>query len=97
MLDFLKKWLAKNNKSKSVAKERLRLVLLQDRFDTRDDDTLEALKNDLIAVIGRHMAIDTAAMDITLRREGEQVAIVASIPVLPVHGSAMADDSSVTN
>ncbi|MEE0776587.1 MAG: cell division topological specificity factor MinE [Bacillota bacterium] len=81
MLDFMKKWFDKNGKSKTVAKERLRLVLVQDRIDTREE-SLESLKNDLIAVIGRHLSIDTDAMDVSLRRDGDQVAIVANIPVL---------------
>ena len=46
---FLRKWFDKDHKSKAVAKERLRLVLVQDRIDTRSE-SLEALKNDLITV-----------------------------------------------
>ena len=37
MLDFLRKWFDKDHKSKAVAKERLRLVLVQDRIDTRSE------------------------------------------------------------
>ncbi len=91
MLDFLRKWFDKDHKSKAVAKERLRLVLVQDRIDTRSE-SLETLKNDLITVIGRHMAIDTTAMDVTLRKDGEQVAIVANIPVLSNQTNLMTEE-----
>ena len=83
MLGIMKKWFEKNGKSKAVAKERLRLVLVQDRLDTRmDASALEDLKNDLIAVIGQHLVIDTDAMEVSLRKENDQMAIIANIPVL---------------
>ena len=82
MFDFLRKFSDKNRSdgSKNVAKKRLQLVLLQDRAGIRPD-VLEALKNDLIAVIGRHLAIDEEAMEVSLNQEGEQVALIANIPV----------------
>jgi cell division topological specificity factor MinE len=46
------------------------------------NETLEGLKNDLIEVIGKHLEIDVDAMDVSFRRDGDQVAIVANIPVL---------------
>ena len=67
--------------SKNTAKKRLQLVLVQDRLNI-GSETLEGLKNDLIAVIGKHLEIDVEAMDVSFRRDGEQVAIVANIPVL---------------
>ena len=81
---FLKKWFRKNEMalhSKYAAKERLKLVLVQDRMNI-DSDTLEGLKNDLIDVIDRHLDIDKKAMDVSFCREGDSVAIVANIPVM---------------
>lgn len=80
---FLKKWFRKNEvslHSKNTAKERLKLVLVQDRMNI-DSDTLEGLKNDLIDVIDRHLDIDKKAMDVSFCREGDAVAIIANIPV----------------
>ena len=80
---FLKKWFRKNEMpahSKHTAKERLKLVLVQDRMDI-DSEALEGLKNDLIDVIDRHLDIDKNAMDVSFCREGDAVAIVANIPV----------------
>lgn len=80
---FLKKWFHKNEASlhsKNTAKERLKLVLVQDRMNI-DSEALEGLKNDLIDVIDRHLDIDKKAMDVSFCREGDSVAIVANIPV----------------
>jgi cell division topological specificity factor len=80
---FWKRLFAKNisTQSKNMAKKRLQLVLVQDRMNI-SNETLEGLKNDLIEVIGKHLEIDVDAMDVSFRRDGDQVAIVANIPVL---------------
>lgn len=67
--------------SGSVAKERLQLVLVHDRASVAPD-MLEALKNDLIAVISRYMDIDHAGTEVNLEHDGGTTALVASIPVL---------------
>lgn len=67
--------------SRDAAKERLRLVLVQDRMNV-GGEKLEGLKNDLIDVIEKYLEIDKAAMDVSFCREGDSVAIVANIPVV---------------
>ena len=69
--------------SKSVAKERLRLVLVHDRLDI-SETMMENLREDLIATIGRYMEIDKDALEVSLSREEEGVALIANIPVLNV-------------
>lgn len=80
---FWKRLFMKNasTQSKNMAKKRLQLVLVQDRLNI-GSETLEGLKNDLIEVIGKHLDIDKEAMDVTFSRDGDQVAIIANIPVL---------------
>lgn len=72
---------AASGHSKDAAKERLRLVLVQDRMNI-SSESLEGLKNDLIDVIDRHLDIDKNAMDVSFCREGDSVAIIANIPVM---------------
>lgn len=67
--------------SKNTAKERLKLVLVQDRMNL-DSARLDGLKNDLIDVIDKHLDIDREAMDVSFCREGDSVAIIANIPVM---------------
>ncbi len=84
MLDILNRIMGRGNSasgSKSIAKKRLQLVLVQDRTNITPD-VLEALKNDLLEAIGRHLEIDKEAMDVSISKEDDQVAIIANIPVL---------------
>ncbi len=75
------------NTSKNEAKKRLRLVLVHDRLDI-SESMMENLREDLIATIGKYMEIDQDALDVTLSREDEGVALVANIPVLNVKRQA---------
>ena len=71
------------NQSKNEAKKRLRLVLVHDRLDV-SEVMMENLREDLINVIGKYMEIDNDALDVTLSREDDGVALVANIPVINV-------------
>ncbi|MCL4424985.1 MAG: cell division topological specificity factor MinE [Firmicutes bacterium] len=80
MLDLLNKVFPKDNRSKDIAKERLRLVLVHDRASVAPQ-FLEHLKGDLIEVISRYMEIDDKGTEINLTSGEESVALVASIPI----------------
>ncbi|MCS6995152.1 MAG: cell division topological specificity factor MinE [Anaerolineales bacterium] len=69
-------------KSARSAKERLQLVLIHDRTDL-SPAMLDVLKDDLIAVISRHIEIDPNAVRIDLTREGREQRLVADIPLRP--------------
>jgi len=69
--------------SKHAAKERLRLVLVQDRANM-SPSTLEALKEDLLQVISHYMEIDQSGLEVSLSSEDESVALVLNIPVLNI-------------
>ena len=70
----------RSEKSRYAARERLKLVLVQDRVDL-DAKQMEALKNDLIDVVDRYLDIDRTAMDVSFSRDRGSVAIVASLPL----------------
>ena len=70
-------------KSGSVAKDRLKLVLIHDR-STLPPKTLEMLKNELIAVISKYVEIDREALNIEVSQEsksGRETFLVANIPI----------------
>ena len=69
--------------SKTVAKERLRLVLLHDRTSI-PPHVIEALKGDLIKCISKYMEIDENNLDVSLDDSDDAVALVANIPILKV-------------
>jgi len=67
-------------KSAKSAKERLQLVLIHDRTDLTPA-ALDALKDELIAVISRHVEIDPATVQIDIAHEGRQQRLIADIPL----------------
>jgi cell division topological specificity factor len=80
MSSFLDRLLKRDTKSASQAKERLALVLIHDRTDLTPA-ALEALKDELIAVISRHIEIDPDAVRIDMAQEGREQRLIADIPL----------------
>ena len=74
--------IGKDRKSASQAKERLKLVLIHDRTDL-SPATLQALKDELISVISRHVTIDPNAVRIEMSQEGREQRLIADIPIRP--------------
>jgi cell division topological specificity factor len=76
-------WLTgQKTKSAGQAKDRLKLVLINDRTDLTSAE-LEQLKNELLEVISRHIDIDPAAVTITMAQEGREQRLLADIPLRP--------------
>ncbi|MCD8162389.1 MAG: cell division topological specificity factor MinE [Synergistaceae bacterium] len=69
-----------SQKSSSVAKERLQLVLIHDRNDI-SPEILTALRADLINTIKKYLDIDENGIELDLNREDRSVALLASIPL----------------
>lgn len=82
MPGFLDKLLGRENSSAQQAKERLKLVLVHDRTDL-SPGVMEALKDELIAVISRHIEIDPQAVKIEMAQEGREQRLIADIPLRP--------------
>ena len=64
-----------------VAKERLRLVLAHDRTSI-SPALLETLKDEIIAVISRHVAIAADEVQVTFSQNARESRLVADIPLL---------------
>jgi cell division topological specificity factor len=83
---FLSKFFGRENEadsSKTIAKQRLRLVLVHDRLDV-SETIMNSLREDLINAIGKYMEIDKNALDVALSRDESGVALVANIPIINV-------------
>lgn len=70
-----------NQKSRSVAKERLQLVLVHDRTDI-SPQVLEQLKDELIAVISKYVDIDRELVQVQLTQDQRESRLTANIPLL---------------
>jgi cell division topological specificity factor len=67
--------------SRQLAKERLQLVLVHDRTQI-SPQMLETLKDEMIAVISQHVAIEREAVEITLAQNGRESRLQADIPLV---------------
>jgi len=70
----------RRKKSKQRAKERLQLVLAYDRAKLAPGK-MEALKHDLLEVLGRYFPADQEQVEIEFEQRGERVVLVANIPI----------------
>lgn len=89
MLENIFSFFKKQENSKDLAKERLKLVLVHDKANV-SPQFLEMVKGEIIEVIKKYMEIDEESLDIQLTKEksdsGDRVvpALVANIPILNV-------------
>jgi len=99
--NFFKKWNKKENKvasnSKEAAKERLHLVLMQDRANV-SADFLELMKQEIIEVIKKYIDVDENAIDVRLtnKENGDGTngapALYANIPILNIKNETRKTD-----
>ncbi len=72
--------LSGQNKSANEAKERLQLLLIHDRTNL-SPGMMEDLRNELIDVISRRMAVDRSAVKIEIAHEGRSQRLLADFPL----------------
>lgn len=88
-MDLFKIFGKKQEKSKNVAKERLKLVLVHDRSDL-SPKFLDMVKTDIIRVISEYADIDEDGLDIKvtrMKKDGDLTpvsALVANIPIIKI-------------
>lgn len=97
IMKFFKKLNKRENKvatnSKDAAKERLHLVLMQDRANV-SADFLELMKQEIIEVIKKYIDVDESAIDVRLtnKENGDGTngapALYANIPILNIKNEA---------
>ena len=73
--------------SAQAAKERLQLVLVHDRADI-PPAVMEQLKDEIIAVISKHVDINREGVEINLTHTQRESNLVADIPLLNAPGGA---------
>lgn len=99
IMNLMKKVFRLNNKdesSKEAAKERLHLVLIQDRASV-SADFLEVMKQEIIDVIKKYIEIDESAIDVRLTNnvnedgKGSSPALYANFPITNVKTKILND------
>lgn len=72
---------ADEDASKSVAQNRLKLVLMQDRTNLTPK-VLEQMRGEMIDLLSKYLEMDKDLLELNFEQEGDQVALMLSIPVI---------------
>ncbi len=67
--------------TKETACNRLRVVLMQDRTNLTPE-LMERMRKEMIELLSRYVEMDKDALELNLEQDGEQVALMLSIPVI---------------
>ena len=81
MFQWLMKVLSREPKSKSIAKSRLQLILIQDRIGI-DETVMKTLQAEMTALLSKYFELDPDHIEMDFQREAQSMALVASIPIL---------------
>ncbi|MCA9939013.1 MAG: cell division topological specificity factor MinE [Anaerolineales bacterium] len=79
-MSWISRLLGKEEKSSAVAKNRLKMVLQHDRNDI-SPGLIELIKDDIIQVIARHLAIEPDKVEVNLTQTATESRLVAEIPL----------------
>jgi cell division topological specificity factor len=80
-MHVLNKLLRPKDSSRQIAKERLQFVLVHDRAQI-SPQLLETLKDEIIAVLSRHLDIERDGVEITLSQNRRESRLQADIPLV---------------
>ena len=80
MLDRILNLIRKKPQSKTVAKNRLKLILIQDRTLV-EPDIIEGIRDELVGILSKYFEFEQSGVEMDLHRENETLAFVASVPV----------------
>lgn len=78
---FFSKAEKQDESAKDVAVNRLRVVLMQDRTNLTPE-LLEKMRGELIELLSKYVEMDKEALELNFEQEGDQMALMLSIPVL---------------
>ena len=71
-------------KSSSIAKQRLKLVITQDRLDV-DDRMMVRLQHELTEVLAKYFEFSMNSVQVSLKHEGNSCTLVADFPYKKSH------------
>lgn len=85
ILDFFK---TKPKNTANVARERLRIIVAQERAQRGTPDYLPTLRREILEVIKKYVNVDPDAVLINVERDGDHEVLELSV-ALPEKGSAV--------
>ena len=73
--------LTRADKSKDIAKSRLKLILVQDRLSI-SEEVMQSLQSEVTKLLSKYFTLNTDEVEMDLAREDNALALVANIPIL---------------
>lgn len=83
MYKQLRKILSREPSSKTVAKDRLKLILIQDQLGL-NENVMQDLQRKLTQLLSEYFELAPTQIDVGIQRDEESMALVANIPVYGV-------------
>lgn len=89
ILDFLR---ARPKHTANIARERLRIIVAQERATRGGPDYLPLLRGELLGVIRKYVNVDPDAVQINVERDGEHdvLELSVSLPDAPIKAAGKA-------
>ena len=81
MIQRLIQILTRADKSKDIAKSRLKLILVQDRLSI-SEEVMQSLQSEITKLLSKYFTLKTDEVEMDLEREGNALALFANIPIL---------------
>lgn len=81
VLSLFKQTETKEENAKDVACNRLRVVLMQDRTNLTPE-LLQRMRRELVELLSKYVEMDKDALELNFDQEGDQMALMLSIPVI---------------
>ena len=81
VLSLFKQTETEKENAKYVACNRLRVVLMQDRTNLTPE-LLQRMRKELVELLSRYVEMDKDALELNFDQEGDQMALMLSIPVI---------------
>lgn len=81
----IKQLFGRKPKSSSIAKQRLKLVITQDRLEQVDDRVMTRLHHELAEVLAKYFEFSANSVKMNLKQEGNSYILVADFPYTKFH------------
>jgi cell division topological specificity factor len=80
VFQLIKNTLFSRSQSKEAAKNRLQVVLVQDRSGMNSED-MDKFRQEILGVISKYFTVDTNLLDIEWQRSDSSTALIINTPI----------------
>lgn len=92
ILNLFKQTESEEVNAKDVARNRLRVVLMQDRTNLTPE-LLQRMRRELVELLSKYVEMDKEALELNFDQEGDQMALMLSIPVIRAKDAAEIEEA----